>query len=126
MATRMDKKAESEAPPAPASLLRRYLDKADNPRRRADDALAPEPLKLYPAARHHPVHGSRVVKDEAEDKALGEGWTAEAPQTALVTYPGWRYSSTGKDPQLVKDAADDAKLGPDWYPTVEAAAAAKK
>lgn len=31
----------------------------------------------YPAARYHATMGSRTVKDEDEDKQLGEGWQSE-------------------------------------------------
>lgn len=86
--------------------------------------LQSNPPQLFPAARYHATLGSRLVKDEEEDAALGEGWSDAVPDAAPAVYPAYRYHAS-KDPLLVKDAAADAALGEGWYPTVQLAAASK-
>ena len=111
-------------PPAKArSYDERYLDNPDNPRRRSTDAAsAPVVPVPYPAFRYHADGRSVIVKDEAEDKALGDGW-GDKPKVATDAraYPAWRYH-VSKPPVQVLNASDDAALGPGWYATVKDAA----
>lgn len=124
----MTKKKSKPAPKKPVAKAvtqdRRYLDNVANPRRRAEDGahVAPSVPQPYPAVRYHETDPPRTVQNEAEDKALGPGWTASPSNTSGVVYPSWRYHHT-LPPRLVatKDEAD--ALGADWYPTVKAAAA---
>lgn len=123
----MTKKKAKKPAAKPAKVVahdRRYLDDATHPRRRAEDGahVAPAAPVPYPAVRYHETDPPRTVNTEAEDKALGPGWSATPTNTGGGSvYPSWRFHKT-LPPRLVntKDEAD--ALGPDWYPTVTAAA----
>lgn len=60
---------------------------------------------LFPSFRYHATEEPRIVQDEEEDEALGEGWKSSPADHGIETAPG-----AAPDPDILANLPEPVKV----------------